>query len=84
MRSLFKVSCNQSYACFVYLWRDMMVSCFSGQKPENPLMLLGQYSDEEVEEDSSKDINHDNRESSPAAPVEQVCFLITGSLVINV
>ncbi|GJS44007.1 formin-binding protein 4 isoform X3 [Tanacetum coccineum] len=41
------------------------------QKPENPLMLLGQYSDEEVEEDSSKDTNHDTRQSSPAAPVEQ-------------
>ncbi|PWA82895.1 WW domain-containing protein [Artemisia annua] len=43
----------------------------SGQKPENPLMLLGQYSDEEVEEDSSKAINYDNRESSPAAPADQ-------------
>ncbi|KAI3810185.1 hypothetical protein L1987_19795 [Smallanthus sonchifolius] len=42
------------------------------QRPENPLLLLGQYSDEEVEEESSKEINHDAREKSPTVLDEQV------------
>ncbi|XP_023728363.1 uncharacterized protein LOC111876068 isoform X1 [Lactuca sativa] len=44
----------------------------SGQKPENPLLLLGQYSDEELEEESGKEISHDTRENSPAELDEQV------------
>jgi len=47
---------------------------FSGQNPENPLSLLGQYSDEETEEESAKEISHDTRENSPAELDEQVCF----------
>ncbi|CAH1450992.1 unnamed protein product [Lactuca virosa] len=43
-----------------------------GQKPENPLLLLGQYSDEELEEESGKEISHDTRENSPAELDEQV------------
>ncbi|KAK9057174.1 hypothetical protein SSX86_024541 [Deinandra increscens subsp. villosa] len=43
----------------------------SGQRPENPLLLLGQYSDEEVDEESSKEINHDAREKSPSVLEEQ-------------
>lgn len=42
-----------------------------GQRPENPLLLLGQYSDEEVEEDSGKKLNHDTGEKSPAELDEQ-------------
>ncbi|KAK1440190.1 hypothetical protein QVD17_06015 [Tagetes erecta] len=37
----------------------------SGQRPENPLLLLGQYSDDEVEEELSKEINHDVGEGTP-------------------
>ncbi|KAI3510191.1 hypothetical protein L1887_25722 [Cichorium endivia] len=44
----------------------------SGQKPENPLLLLGQYSDEEMEEDSGKEISHDSGDNSPAELDEQV------------
>ncbi|KAJ9562728.1 hypothetical protein OSB04_007888 [Centaurea solstitialis] len=44
----------------------------SGQKPENPLLLLGQYSDEELEEESGKEISNDARENSPAEPDEQL------------
>ncbi|XP_024967569.1 formin-binding protein 4 isoform X2 [Cynara cardunculus var. scolymus] len=44
----------------------------SGQKPENPLLLLGQYSDEELEEESGKEISHDTGENSPAEPDEQL------------
>ncbi|KAL8237603.1 hypothetical protein R6Q59_018684 [Mikania micrantha] len=43
----------------------------SGQRPENPLLLLGQYSDEEVDEESSKEINHDAREKTPTVLDEQ-------------
>ncbi|KAI3769118.1 hypothetical protein L6452_00217 [Arctium lappa] len=44
----------------------------SGQKPENPLLLLGQYSDEELEDESGKEVSHDTGENSPAEPDEQI------------
>ncbi|KAI7758383.1 hypothetical protein M8C21_001934 [Ambrosia artemisiifolia] len=44
----------------------------SDQRPENPLLLLGQYSDEEAEEGLSQEINHETREKSPAVLDEQV------------
>ncbi|CAH1444660.1 unnamed protein product [Lactuca virosa] len=44
----------------------------SGQKPENPLLLLGQYSDEELEDESGKEMSHDTRENSPVELDEQV------------
>ncbi|KAL4583299.1 hypothetical protein LXL04_007869 [Taraxacum kok-saghyz] len=43
-----------------------------GQKPENPLLLLGQYSDEDTEEESGKEISHDTSENSPSELDEQV------------
>ncbi|KAJ0500937.1 putative WW domain-containing protein [Helianthus annuus] len=42
------------------------------RKPENPLLLLGQYSDEEGEEESSKEVNHGARENTPTVLDEQV------------
>ncbi|KAL3851105.1 hypothetical protein ACJIZ3_012987 [Penstemon smallii] len=36
----------------------------TGKKPQNPLMLLGQYSDEELDEDSSDGYNHDIAEDA--------------------
>ncbi|KAL4561466.1 hypothetical protein LXL04_033632 [Taraxacum kok-saghyz] len=42
------------------------------QKPENPLLLLGQYSDEDTEEESGKEISHDTSENSPFELDEQV------------
>ncbi|KAM0063710.1 putative WW domain-containing protein [Helianthus debilis subsp. tardiflorus] len=44
----------------------------SDRKPENPLLLLGQYSDEEGEEESSKEVNHGARENTPTVLDEQV------------
>ena len=40
-------------------------------------MLLGQYTDEETEEESDKEISHDTRENSPSELDEQVCFIIS-------
>ncbi|KAJ0989719.1 hypothetical protein J5N97_008075 [Dioscorea zingiberensis] len=40
--------------------------CFLGQKQENPLLLLGQYSDEEVDEKVSEQPNNLDEESSLA------------------
>jgi len=45
---------------------------FSGQKTENPLLLLGQYSDDEVEEDSDKKADDTSADSSLANKNEQV------------
>lgn len=36
------------------------------------MLLLGQYSDEELEEESGKEISHDTGENSPAEPDEQI------------
>ncbi|KAL4568940.1 hypothetical protein LXL04_024561 [Taraxacum kok-saghyz] len=43
-----------------------------GQKPENPLLLLGQYSDEDTEVFAGKEISHDTSENSPSEFDEQV------------
>lgn len=63
------------YACFVFMWSDMLAFFVSGQRPENPLLLLGQYSDEEVDEESGRDINHDTEKNFLDELDEQVCFL---------
>ncbi|XP_076884704.1 uncharacterized protein LOC143533973 isoform X2 [Bidens hawaiensis] len=44
----------------------------SDQRPENPLLLLGQYSDEEVEEELSREVNHEVRENTPTVLDEQI------------
>ncbi|XP_076882586.1 uncharacterized protein LOC143531088 isoform X2 [Bidens hawaiensis] len=44
----------------------------SDQRPENPLLLLGQYSDEEVEEELSKEVNHEVRVNNPTVLDEQI------------
>ncbi|KAE9456569.1 hypothetical protein C3L33_11497, partial [Rhododendron williamsianum] len=36
----------------------------SGKQPENPLLLLGQYSDDELDEESSKRLDHATEENS--------------------
>nr|XP_043621272.1 uncharacterized protein LOC122593004 isoform X2 [Erigeron canadensis] len=51
---------------------DMSTRFVVRQKPENPLLLLGQYSDEEVEEEFGKEISHETRADSPANLDEQV------------
>jgi hypothetical protein len=51
---------------------------FSGQKTENPLLLLGQYSDDEVEEDSDKKADDTSADSFLANKNEQVDGLIQG------
>ncbi|KAL1204873.1 hypothetical protein V5N11_017473 [Cardamine amara subsp. amara] len=48
----------------------------SGQKSENPLLLLGQYSDDEVEEDSKERADDATADSSLANKNEQVVGLI--------
>lgn len=48
---------------------------FSGQKQENPLLLLGQYSDDELDEETSKRPKLDKDGSSPDALDEEVIFL---------
>ena len=52
-------------------WRFIYL-LFSGQKTENPLLLLGQYSDDEVEEDSDKKADDTSADSSLANKNEQV------------
>lgn len=42
----------------------------SGQQPQNPLLLLGQYSDDELDEESNKEHNHATVESS--SPKDEV------------
>ncbi|XP_071699014.1 uncharacterized protein [Rutidosis leptorrhynchoides] len=36
----------------------------SGERPENPLLLLGQYSDDEAEKESDREINHNTENNS--------------------
>lgn len=44
----------------------MLVFCFSGKQSENPLLLLGQYSDDELDEESSRRLDHVTAEKSTA------------------
>lgn len=44
----------------------------SGQKPENPLLLLGQYSDDELEDDSEKALDNAAAESSSPGNKDEV------------
>ena len=55
---------------------DALVFLFSGQKTENPLLLLGQYSDEEEVEDEKEDKADDaTAESSLANKNEKVSVI---------
>ena len=49
----------------------------SGQQPENPLLLLGQYSDDELEEDSDKKLDNGSaaETSSPSNKEEVINYL---------
>lgn len=51
---------------------DALFFLFSGQKTGNPLLLLGQYSDDEVEEDSDKKADDASADSSLTNKNEQV------------
>ncbi|XP_030929359.1 uncharacterized protein LOC115955387 isoform X2 [Quercus lobata] len=44
-------------------WRFRQKFCSIGQQPPNPLQLLGQYSDEEFDEEPNKGLNHDEEPS---------------------
>lgn len=52
-----------------------LVFLFSGQKTQNPLLLLGQYSDDEVEEDSDQRADDATADSSIANKNEQVTII---------
>lgn len=56
---------------------DALVFLFSGQKTENPLLLLGQYSDEEEEVEDEKEDKADDAtaESSLANKNEKVSVI---------
>lgn len=54
---------------------DSLVFLFSGQKTENPLLLLGQYSDDEVEEDSKERADDATADSSVANKNQQVTII---------
>ncbi|KAI3752639.1 hypothetical protein L2E82_24674 [Cichorium intybus] len=56
----------KSVVTMVTLTFVLVVLSLDRQKPENPLLLIRQYSDEEMEEDSSKEISHDFGDNSPA------------------
>lgn len=44
---------------------DMLVFLlFSGQRPDNPLLLLGQYSDDELEDDLDGKLDNSTAENS--------------------
>ncbi|KAF2323841.1 hypothetical protein GH714_000531 [Hevea brasiliensis] len=43
----------------------------SGQQPQNPLLLLGQYSDDELDKESSKSLNHAVAENSPSDHIDK-------------
>lgn len=51
----------------------------SGQQPQNPLLLLGQYSDDELDEDSNKELNQGTIESS--SPNDEVINGLFGTFV---
>lgn len=51
---------------------DKLVFFISGKQPENPLLLLGQYSDDELDEESSKRLDHTTEENSIVDNNEQV------------
>uniref|UniRef100_A0A2P2KCJ0 Uncharacterized protein LOC105135610 isoform X2 n=1 Tax=Rhizophora mucronata TaxID=61149 RepID=A0A2P2KCJ0_RHIMU len=53
-------------------WRFLLGFIPIGQQPQNPLLLLGQYSDDEVDEESNKIQNHTVTENSPADLNDQV------------
>lgn len=53
---------------------DMLIVLFSGQQPENPLLLLEQYSDDELDEESSKSLNNAIVENFLADLDDQVFF----------
>ncbi|KAF2298109.1 hypothetical protein GH714_014891 [Hevea brasiliensis] len=53
----------------------------SGQQPQNPLLLLGQYSDDELDEESSKKPNSAVEENSPSDHVDQEGLPIEGKEV---
>lgn len=44
----------------------------SGQQPENPLTLLGQYSDDELDEEANQHTDHTSADNSPADYNDQV------------
>lgn len=54
---------------------DALVFLFSGQKTVNPLLLLGQYSDDEVEEDSGERADDATADSSLPNKTEKVTIV---------
>ncbi|CAN1848013.1 hypothetical protein LINPERHAP1_LOCUS38753 [Linum perenne] len=50
---------------------DMLAFFFSGQQPQNPLLLLGQYSDDEIDDEKNQDRNHGANDSSSTALTKQ-------------
>lgn len=62
------------------MFDDLVFFLFSGKKTENPLLLLGQYSDEEVEEDSNDKADDATADSSLTNKNEQVAII---NLYIN-
>lgn len=57
---------------------DMLVFLlFSGQQPENPLLLLGQYSDDELEDSSNERPSNGTVENSSPANDDKVIKGIT-------
>ncbi|KAM7250698.1 hypothetical protein ACFE04_022581 [Oxalis oulophora] len=52
------------YALFLSIWRFRLGNILIDQRAENPLLLLGQYSDDEMDEESSKTPNHATKENT--------------------
>ena len=68
---------------------DVEVFLFSGQQAQNPLLLLEQYSDdevdEEVDEDSNKNSDHDGQDVLlPDCNDEVSFFLLFSELLIRI
>lgn len=62
-----------SLALFLYFQDILLVnSIFSGKKKENPLSLLEQYSDDELDEESSKHPIQSAEENVSIDPLVQV------------
>lgn len=64
---------------------DVEVFLFSGHQAQNPLLLLEQYSDDEVDEDLIKNSDHDGQDDLlPERNDEVFLFLLLLELPIRI
>lgn len=55
---------------------DVKVFLFSGHQAQNPLLLLEQYSDDDVDEDLNKNSDHDGQDALLPDRNDEVFFFL--------